>query len=248
MSDKIRVTFWHECRHEKTNPTVTKIYPGGIHAFICNFLNEEADVEAKFVTLDDPDQGLPDEVLNNTDVLIWWGHLAHGEVKDELVEKVFRRVVNGGMGILCLHSAHHSKPFKRILGSTGNLTWGRNQREVIWNMNPAHPILAGIPDHFIIDNEELYAEPFYIPQPDELLLCGWFEDGHVFRSGACYHKGAGKLVYLQPGHETCRSFHNPYVQRLINNAVHYLKPNEFGYTVDEGCIHVTEPIVNEFNK
>ena len=244
---KIRVTVWNEYRHEKTKESVKALYPNGLHAKIKEFLDECDDLEVRLAALDDPDQGLPDEVLNNTDVLIWWGHLAHGEVKDELVEKVFRRVVNGGMGILCLHSAHHSKPFKRILGSTGNLTWGRNQREVIWNMNPAHPILAGIPDHFIIDNEELYAEPFYIPQPDELLLCGWFEDGHIMRSGMTFYRGAGKIFYLQPGHESCKAYYHPCIQRILTNAIRWAAPTEFGYPIEDKCPHITWKTTDEFN-
>ena len=246
MAEKIRVTFWHEFRHERNNPGIRAIYPDGIHALVAGFLNEEPDIEATYVALDDPEQGLTDELLNNTDVLIWWGHLAHGEVKDELVEKIFKRVTVDGMGFIPLHSAHKSKPFMRILGATGNLSWGRDQKEIVWNLNPSHPIAEGIPDHFLL-TEELYSEPFYIPQPDELVFGSWYEDGNIFRSGACYRRGAGKVFYFQPGHEACRSFYNPYVRRVIVNAVRWAKPANFGYNIPDGCIRIIDPIKNEFD-
>lgn len=248
MNNKIRVTFWHEFRHERNKEGVREIYPDGIHALVCSFLNEEPDIEATFVALDDPEQGLPDELLENTDVLIWWGHMYHAEVKDELVEKIAFRVMAKGMGFIALHSAHKAKPFKRIVGTTGNLSWGDDQREIVWNVNPAHPIAAGIPDHFLIDLEEMYGEPFYVPQPDELVFSSWFENGNIFRSGLCYTRGAGKVFYFQPGHEWCRSFYNPYVRRIIINAVRWAKPNDFGFEQDIGCPHVTTRIKDEFKE
>lgn len=243
----IRVTFWNEYRHEKTSEEAKALYPNGIHAFAKTFLEEDADITVRLAALDDPDNGLPDEVLDQTDVLIWWGHLAHHEVPDELAIKIRDRVVGGKMGFVALHSAHKSKPFKLIVGTTGNLTWGRVQKEVMWNLMPSHPISAGIPDHFLLESEELYAEPFYIPQPDALLFGGWYEDGFLFRSGACFLRGAGKVFYFQPGHETCKSFYNPYVQRIIKNAVHWAvcKPS---YPIPEKCPHILTKVVDEFGK
>ena len=233
--DKIRVTVWNEFRHEKIKEKVWVLYPNGLHATIKEFLDTDEELEVRLAALDDEECGLPDEVLDNTDVLIWWGHAHHDLVPDELVEKIKDRVYRGGMGFIALHSAHHSKPFKAIVGTNGNLSWGRNQREVIWNLLPAHPITKGIPDHFTIDCEELYCEPFYIPQPDELIFNAWYEDGYVFRAGACFYRGAGKVFYFQPGHESCRSFYNIYVRRIINNAVHWAAPNDITYEIPNGC-------------
>ena len=243
MANKIRVTIWNEFRHEKTNARAMELYPNGIHATIGEFLSKEDDIEVTLAALDDPDQGLPDEVLENTDVLVWWGHMAHGEVNDALVEKIRQRVYAGKMGFCPVHSAHHSKPFKAILGCTGNLSWGADQKELIWNLCPTHPIAAGIPDHFELELEEMYGEPFYIPTPDELIFGGWFEHGNMMRSGCTFRRGAGKIFYFQPGHESCRSFYNPYVRRILQNGVHWAAPAEFGYEIPEGCIHVKEPIV-----
>lgn len=239
MANKIRVTIWNEYRHEKSEESVAKIYPKGIHGAIADFLSVNDDMEITLAALDDPDQGLPDEVLNNTDVLLWWGHLSHGEVDDALVERIRQRVYVNGMGFIALHSAHHSKPFRAIVGTTGNLLWGDNQKEIIWNIMPSHPIAAGVPMHFELPEEELYAEPFQIPQPNAHIFEGWYEHGYVFRSGCTYLRGAGKVFYFQPGHETCPSFYNPIVQRVITNAVRWAVPNEFGYEIEPGCPYVT---------
>ena len=246
MNEKIRVTIWNEFRHEKTKEHVKALYPNGLHAVIGEFLSENDDIEVTLAALDDEDQGLPDEVLNNTDVLIWWGHTAHKEVKDELAEKIRTRVYIGRMGFIALHSAHKSKPFMKIVGTNGNLQWGRNQKEVVWNLMPSHPIAYGIPDHFLIEEEELYSEPFYIPCPDALVFGSWFEDGNIFRSGACFLRGAGKVFYFQPGHETCKSFFNPYVRRIITNAVYWAQPSVCGQELVDKCPHIITPIVSEF--
>jgi len=244
---KINVVVWNEFRHEKIKDSVRELYPNGLHATIKSFLDLNEDMSVTLAALDDPDQGLPDEVLENTDVLIWWGHKAHKEVDDALVQKIRNRVYLGKMGFVALHSAHHSKPFKAIVGTNGNLSWGRNQKEIMWTMMPSHEIAAGIPDHFLLESEELYSEPFYIPQPDALVFGAWFEDGHIMRAGACFHRGAGKVFYFQPGHETCRSFYNPYVQRIITNAVRWAKPNGFGYEIADRCPHITAKTVDEFD-
>ncbi len=245
---KINVVIWNEFRHEKDREAAKALYPNGLHAVIKSFLDTNEDMEVRLAALDDPDQGLPDEVLENTDVLLWWGHAAHAEVNDELVAKIQQRVYLGKMGFIALHSGHHSKPFRAILGTNGNLSWGRNQKEIMWNMMPSHEIAAGIPDHFLLESEELYSEPFYIPQPDELVFGAWFEDGHIMRAGACFRRGAGKIFYFQPGHETCPSFYNPYVQRIITNAVRWAKPVALGYAVENKCPHILTKTAEEFNQ
>ncbi len=246
MSKKLNVVIWNEYRHERTEEECKRWYPDGIHAYIKDFLSVDENLDITLAALDDPQQGLPDELLNKTDVLLWWGHLAHREVDDNLVEKIRRRVYDGKMGMVVLHSGHWSKPFKQIIGATANLSWGRNQKEVIWNMMPSHPIAAGIPEHFIIEDEELYSEPFYIPQPDALVFGGWFEDGHIFRSGCCFLRGLGKVFYFQPGHESCPSYYNPYVQRIIKNAIEWAKPADIGFPVPSTGPEVIAKVTDEF--
>ncbi len=239
---KIKVTIWNEGRHEKTAEGVRAIYPRGIHNTIKEFLEKNEDMEIRTATLDDPDQGLSDELLNDTDVLMWWGHMAHWEVKDELVEKIKNRVWNEGMGFVAMHSSHESKPFRSIVGTSGQLSWGDDQREIVWNIMPQHPIAAGIPEYFELEREEMYGEPFRIPQPDELIFTSWYEGGNIFRSGLTYYRGIGKVFYFQPGHEWCRSFHNPYVQKILTNGVRWAAPNEMIISRPTKCPHRRKPV------
>ena len=236
----IRVTIWNEFHHEKTNEKAKALYPNGIHGTIKEFLSDCEDMTVTLAALDDPDQGLPEELLNNTDVLIWWGHMAHHEVDDALVRRIRARVLNG-MGFIPLHSGHHSKPFREILGTTGNLTWGDDQRCLVWNLCPTHPIAAGVPEHFELF-EELYSEPFFVPKPDDLIFGTWYENGNIFRGGMTFTRGVGKIFYFHPGHETLPSFHNPIVQRIIKNAIRWVAPANLAMNVPEGCSHQTEPI------
>ncbi len=219
-----RVLIWNEFAHEKTEEAVKKLYPNGIHNAIAKFLKTD-DIEIKTATLDDPDCGLTREVLDNTDVLIWWGHMKHNDVPDEIAMRV-RDAVLEGMGMVFLHSAHHSKPFKFLLGTSCNLSWREDgDLERVWVCKPSHPIAQGLGRYFEIEHEETYAEPFDIPNPDELVFMGWYEGGELFRSGCCYNRGNGKIFYFQPGHESYPTFYNKDVQTVIKNAVRYVAPS-----------------------
>lgn len=220
----INVTVWNEFRHEQKNPKVAEIYPDGIHQTIASFLGEQAELDVRTATLDEPDHGLGGDVLENTDVLIWWGHMAHDEVSDEIAEKVKCRVLEG-MGFIALHSAHYAKPFKALLGTTCSLKWREaTDKERLWNIMPSHPILEGIGEYFEIPQEEMYGEPFGIPTPDELLLISWFTGGEVFRSAATWTRSNGRVFYFRPGHETYPTYHQAEVQQIIANAVRWAKP------------------------
>lgn len=220
----IRVTVWNEFKHEKEMDEVKKIYPEGIHAAIADFLGKEEDIEVRCATLDMEECGLTQEVIDNTDVLIWWGHCAHQLVPDEIVDRVQEAVLKG-MGMIFLHSAHHSKPFKRLMGTTCNLCWREDgDMERLWVVDPGHPITQGLGRYFELEHEEMYGEPFGIPEPQKVLLLGWYEGGEAFRSGCCYVRGNGKIFYFQPGHETYPTYHNKDVQTVIKNAVRWAEP------------------------
>jgi trehalose utilization protein len=222
MAAKIRVTVWNEFRHEKKgNPKVLAHYPNGIHAVLAGHLNSQEGIVAKTATLDEPEHGLTDEVLAGTDVLTWWGHMAHGEVSDKIVDKVQARVLEG-MGLIVLHSGHHSKIFKRMTGTSCNLRWREaDERELIWIVNPGHPIVRGIQSPVILPKTEMYGELFNIPQPDELVTISSYPGGEVFRSGCTFTRGAGRIFYFSPGHETYPIYHDANVQRIITNAVRW---------------------------
>ena len=220
----LRVTVWNEYRHEKENEAVARVYPDGIHTAIADGLRQSGDVTVRTATLDDPEHGLTDDVLAGTDVLVWWGHKAHGDVDDAVVRRVQERVLMG-MGLIVLHSAHFSKIFKTLMGTTCDLRWredGANER--LWVVNPAHPIVEGIGDYIDLAHEEMYGEYFDIPAPDELVFVSWFKGGEVFRSGACFTRGAGRIFYFRPGHETFPTYFDPRIQRVIANAARWAAP------------------------
>jgi trehalose utilization protein len=223
MTHSPQVTVWNEYHHEKTNPAVAAIYPHGIHKAIAQHLRSTG-LGVRTATLDEHEHGLPPQVLAQTDVLIWWGHAAHEQVRDEVVERVCQRVLNG-MGLIVLHSGHFSKIFKRLMGTTCDLKWREvGEKERIWVVEPGHPIAEGLGEFFEIPQVEMYGERFDIPAPDTLVFVSWFQGGEVFRSGCCYHRGKGKVFYFRPGHETYPIFYQAEVLRVIANAVHWAAP------------------------
>lgn len=224
MTQRVRVTVWNEFRHERSHPKVMPIYPRGMHETIAAHLRESGDFDVQTATLDEPANGLADDVLNATDVLIWWGHMAHGEVSDEIAAKVQARVLNG-MGLIALHSAHMSKPFLKLMGTSGALKWREDgKKEILWVTKPGHPITRGITDHFVLNEEEMYGEHFDVPEPDETIFISWFEGGEVFRSGCTWQRGAGKIFYFRPGHETYPTYHDKNVLAVIANAARWAAP------------------------
>lgn len=223
MSEHIRITVWNEYRHEQHNPQVAAVYPEGIHAAIAAPLRAQGFV-VRTATLDEPEHGLTEEVLAATDVLIWWGHMAHKDVSDEIVDRVQQRVL-AGMGLIVLHSGHFSKIFKRLMGTSCDLKWRESDdRELLWVVAPEHPIAAGLDQFITIEHEEMYGEHFDVPPPETLVFISWFSGGEVFRSGCCYTRGAGKIFYFRPGHETLPTYQHPDVQRVIANAARWAAP------------------------
>jgi trehalose utilization protein len=215
-----RVTVWNEHRQERSDAPVQALYPDGIHGAIAAGL-AEAGFDVRTATLDEPEHGLTDAVLAETDVLTWWGHVAHPEVDDAIVDRVQRRVLDG-MGLIVLHSGHHSKIFRRLMGTSCDLKWREaGERERIWVVEPAHPIAEGLGESFVIDQEEMYGEHFDVPAPDALVLVSWFRGGEVFRSGCCYQRGRGRIFYFRPGHETHPTYFQPEVRMVIANAVRW---------------------------
>ena len=233
MPQPIRVTVWNEFLHEKTSDVVRKIYPKGIHGAIIEGLRESLGdgVKVRAATLEEPEHGLSPKVLEQTDVLLWWGHAAHGKVRDAVVERIHRRVLDG-MGLLALHSAHLSKIFVKLMGTTCMLRWREAaERERLWIVDPSHPIVEGFEDeYFELEHTEMYGEHFDIPPPEELILISWFEGGEVFRSGCTFRRGKGKIFYFRPGHETFPIYHDKNVRRIIANGVKWAAPGGSFYS------------------
>jgi trehalose utilization protein len=243
----IRTLVWGENVHEHLNKTVNALYPKGMHEAIADLLKDDANLFVTTTTLQEPEHGVTEARLAETDVLIWWGHRAHGDVADEVVERVAKRVWEG-MGLIVLHSGHFSKIFKRLMGSPCALSWREaGERERLWVVNPGHPIAKGLPPYFELENEEMYGEPFSVPEPLETVFVSWFQGGEVFRSGLTYRRGAGNVFYFRPGHETYPTYHDETVGQVLRNAVNWAhNPNRFERLLDAPNVPVgkaLEPIV-----
>lgn len=242
----MKAVVWNEGRHEQSDGAVRRRYPGGIHGALAGALREHlgADVEVLTRTLDDPAQGLRPADVADADVLLWWGHLAHDEVSDPAVSLVQDLVLHG-LGLVVLHSGHASKVFKRLMGTSCSLLWrNAGERELIWTVAPGHPIVEGVPSPVVLDAHEMYGELFDVPPPDELLLVSSFAGGEVFRGGATWRRGAGRVVYLSPGDQDYPVYHHGHVRRLVANAAAWAarrSAHDGSGPVDPYALHRPEP-------
>lgn len=216
----IRVTVWNEYVHEREYEGIAKVYPKGIHGCIADFLDTDEEITVRCATLDMENQGISEEMLKNTDVLIWWAHARHEEITDENV-RLIQEAVLGGMGLIALHSAHYSKIMKALMGTTMSLNWRNNDSETLQCVKPLHPIADGVPSVIDIPHEEMYSEWFDIPKPDDIVFEGTFSRGEKFRSGVTFTRGYGKIFYFQPGHEEYPIYFMPEIQKIITNAVNW---------------------------
>jgi trehalose utilization protein len=241
MKNIIKVTVWNEYRHEKKDKNVIKLYPRGIHFAIADYLKKQNGLEIHTATLDEQEHGLTQKVLQNTDVLIWWGHIAHNEVKDEIVDRIHSSILEG-MGLIILHSAKLSKIFMKLMGTSCASKYREaDEKERLWVVNPAHPIAEGIGEYIEIERSEMYGEHFDIPQPDELIFVSWFQGGEIFRSGCCFYRGKGKIFYFSPGHEISPIYYHKDVLKVIYNAVRWATKRE-GPKIIRGNVQPLEKI------
>lgn len=213
----IRVLIWDEMSAPK------KVYPDGICKTIADFLNLQPGIQAKTATLDDPDQGLSEAALAQTDVLIWWGHVKHKQVDDKAVDRIVQRVKDGKMGFFSSHSSHRSKPFQKLLPTTGNLQHSKQMGvpEKVIVVTPAHPIASGVKD-FTLPQTEPFREPFEVPTPETVIFRSDWGKGDEFRTGDVWTIGKGRVFYFQPGHQTYREYDDPNVQRVFRNGIFWL--------------------------
>jgi len=235
---KIRVTIWNEFMPHQRIGVIHDVYPNGIHECLRQELAAD-DLEIRTGTLEEPEQGLPDDVLNTTDVLVWWGHSGHAMVNDALVDKIQRRIING-MGLIVLHSGHASKIFKRMMGTRCSLRWREvGEKERVWVVAPEHPIAQGIPETFVIPHTEMYGERFDIPDDGKIVFMSWYEGGNVFRSGVAFQRDSGKIFYFSPGHESFPIYYDPIVVKVIGNAIRWAAPLEI---FPDRISHQPEPV------
>jgi len=211
---------WGEAEQDRTDARVKAVYPNGIHAALAEVLAGSPDFETKTATLRDADQGLDDETLAGVDVIVWWGHIKHDDLTDENAERVARLVTDKGVGFVPVHSAHFSKPFKRLMGTSCGLGAWREEGEPehIQVAAPDHPIAAGLPGQFTIPQTEMYSEKFDVPEPDTVILRSVWDRGETFRSCCAWTRGKGRIVYVRPGHETYAIFRDENFTTLLVNA------------------------------
>ena len=237
----IRITVWSENVQDRMKELpgydeVIKVHPNGIHNTLADFLKLDEEFTVRTAVLGDPECGLTEDILNDTDVLLWWAHVAHDKLPDEIAKRVHDHVLKG-MGFMPLHSAHLCKPMTSLLGTSCTLKWRDGDVCRLWCTAPGHPIAAGVPDYIEIDEEEMYGEFFDIPNPETQVFISWFSGGEVFRSGNCWTRGLGRIFYFQPGHETNYAYHNEHIRRIIKNAVRWCAPTARREVID--CPHVT---------
>jgi trehalose utilization protein len=214
------VVVWSEGTAPKS------VYPNDINGAVAEGLKDLSGWEVVKAGLSDPDQGLPDKLLQRADVLIWWGHQKHGDVKDELVDKIVKRVKEDGMGFIALHSSHFAKPNKKLMGTA--CSWKAYVLDSttlkITVKSPDHPIAKGIKD-FTIDHSERYSDPYAVPTPKAVVFEGTasLKKGGTDTSqiGLTWEIGKGKVFYFQAGHETNPVFMDPNVRQIMSNAVQW---------------------------
>lgn len=241
----IRVTIWNEYVEEQMdvkefeftrgwleNPgarefvadkarAIRAVHPNAIHGTLKELVEQDEELEVRHIaTLEMEECGLTEEVLDDTDVLVWWSHIAQEQVPYETALRV-RDHVWKGMGIIFLHSAHMSRPMQLLLGTSCTLRWREGDFCRVWTSGPAHPIAEGVPEYFELEEEEMYGEHFDIPAPDDEIFMSWYRGGELFRSGCTWTRGCGRIFYFQPGHETNRSYYNEHVRRIIRNGVRW---------------------------
>ena len=217
----VRVTIWNENRHEQSNEHVQKLYPKGIHGAIADLLAQDEAIVTQTATLDEPEHGLSEEVLDNTDVLFGGVIAPTGKFKMKLSTES-NSAYSAVWDWWCCHSGHYAKIFKRLMGTNCSFKWREEaERERLWNVAPGHPLTQGIGEQIVLENAEMYGERFDIPEPDESIFISWFEGGEVFRSGCVWRRGHGTIFYFRPGHETYPIYYNQEIGQVLRNAAHY---------------------------
>ncbi|MDA1191131.1 MAG: ThuA domain-containing protein [Candidatus Poribacteria bacterium] len=208
------------CWSERTEPL--SVYPDGIDGAVADAL-KEIGVEVKTAKMDDPEHGLSEEVLAETDVLFWWSHIRNGDLSEDVNARVVKHVLARGMGFVPIHSALFAKPFQTILGCTGNIGgWDHNQApENVYVIDQNHPIAEGLGAKFVLPETEMYVEPFDVPPPDELIFISSFSRGEVFRSGMTWYRGRGRIFYFRPGHETYKVLFEEPCRKVFQNAARW---------------------------
>jgi trehalose utilization protein len=219
---------------EGTAPT--NIYPKDINAAIVEGLKADkrfANDTIIAASLNDPDQGINDELLAKTDVLLWWGHKKHAKVSDELTAKIKQRWMDGKMGFIGLHSAHFAKPNKALMGTACSFSCYRTDctKTKVTVTDKTHPIAAGVPETFTVENGERYGDPYIVPAGYTCVFEGLssLKDGKTDNAKMVFawenvNGSKSRFVYFQLGHETNPIYFDPNVRTIVANATEWVMP------------------------
>jgi trehalose utilization protein len=218
---KRRVIVWSEGTAPKN------VYPQDINTAIAEGLQPLKGWDVATASINETDQGLPEDVLNGASVLIWWGHERHGDVKDELVARIVKRVHDDGMGFIATHSAHYSKALKAILGTPcgwkGGYVDDGSKVELVVKA-PGHPIAHGV-KNFELPHTERYGDPFEVPTPETLIFDGIYTlpNGTTqnAQQGMVWTIGKGRVFYFQPGHEGYPIYFQEPIRQIFRNGVQW---------------------------
>jgi trehalose utilization protein len=107
---EVNVVVWDE-----QQPKQKLAYENFLGNAIADHLRARGGFQVTSAKLDDPEQGLSAATLDKADVLIWWGHVRHPEVKPETGRAIVERIKAGKLSLIALHSAHWSTPFKEAM-------------------------------------------------------------------------------------------------------------------------------------
>ncbi len=233
----VRVTVWNEFDDEKHWPEIMDMYAGGVHEYIARFLRDEEDMEVTAVTLDDPEYGLPDELLDRTDVLVWYSHMKQDVIPSGKLRKIADRVIEDGMGVIFVHSGFFSNVASFLIGAHGCSAYREiKETERVFVIDRGHPIAKGLPEFFEFPESEMYSEGMGTPTPDETVFLSWYAGGNAARSGMCWKRGAGRVFYFSPGHAWYDvMLHEPF-HTVIKNAVRWAAPSDVPCRVMSGRI------------
>ena len=217
---KRRVVVWSEGTAPKN------VYPQDINAAIAEGLKPLKGWDIVTASINDPDQGLPEDMLNSASVLIWWGHQKHGAVSDALVDRIVKRVRDGGMGFIATHSAHYSKPLKAILGTPCGWKYyiDDGARVDLVVKAPSHPIALGV-KNFTLPHTERYGDPFEVPTPETVVFDGIYTlpngAAENAQQGMVWTVGKGRVFYFQPGHESYPIYFQDEIRHIFRNGVQW---------------------------
>lgn len=215
----MKILIYNEGRDERLKPEVLEVYPDGIGAVLKDVVSSipGAEILGIISMYDMGTMEEMDKLLAITDVLVFWSHGGNSMFPDDIATLIQNHVLRG-MGFVVLHSAIGSKPFKALMGTTCSIHYRHDDFERLTCCNPQHPIAAGLPLHIELEKEESYGEYIDVPKPDDIIYLGWFDSGEVCRSVMTWHRGYGKVVFLQPGHETNPSYYDQHIRKLICNS------------------------------